>query len=260
MENIPTLAITLTVIIILFEVFKKLKPPDISTFQTDKTHEQLRKKYLKYDLFSLGLFWLFIIILTFIYYFLFVWLSDFRISILKEIVIVVKPFIAAWLLSAFFTAMLTASLITIYLGKWKLKTDWDEYCAYGFMKSGYSPKVGSIVMRTFAVITAILIIGFLDWFTAFRQDDIIVNGLFGLGNKTYQYADITDIRHVDKLKAPNGNIVEDEHYIIVFNEGSKWNSRNNGFGDYKRDTSIINLIVIEQKTGRQLTKIEFDLD
>jgi len=258
MENIPTLVITLTVIFILFEVFKKLNPTDISTFQTDKTVKQLRKKYLKYDLFSLGFFWLLTIILTFIYYFLFVWLSDFRLSLLKEIVIVVKPFIAAWFLCAFFTAMLTASIITIYISKWKLKTDWDEYSAYGYMKSGYNPKVGSIVMRTFAIINAILIIGFLDWFTAFRQDDIKVNSLFGLGNKTYQYTDIADIRDIDKLKAPNGNIVEDDHYIIVFKDGSKWNSRNNGFGDYTRDTRIIKLI--EQKTGRQLNKIEFDLD
>ena len=258
MENIPTLVILLTVIYFLVEIFRKFKPADISKFQTDKPIEELRRKYLKYDLTQIGLFFLFTIILTFVYYYVLIWLSDYRVSMIKETVIIVKPFIAAWFLSAMFTSMLTTTLIIIYLGKWKLKTDWEEYSAYGYMKSGYSPKIGSIVMRIFAIITAILVIGFLDWFTAFRQDDIVINSLFGLGNKTYLYTDIADIRDIMKVKAPNGNIVDDEHYIIIFNDGSKWNSRQNGFANFREDSKIIDLI--ELKTGRQLTKLEFDTD
>jgi hypothetical protein len=257
-NNTPTLVITLTVTFLVIAIFRQLKPTDVSEFQTDKTLVELRKKYLKYDLMQLGLLFGFTIILTFIYYKVLVAISDFNISTVKESVIVVKPFIAAWFLSAMFTAMLTATVIIVGLTKWKLKADWIEYTAYGYLKAGFSPRVGTIVIKVFAIITGLLLIGFLDWFTAFRQNDIIVNSLFGLGNKTYLYSDIIDIRDIDKLKAPNGNIVEDKHYIIVFNDGSKWNSRNSGFGDYKSDTRIMD--VVENKTGRQLTKLEFDSD
>lgn len=257
-NNTPTLIITLTVTLLVISIFRKLKPADISGFQTDKTIDELKKKYLKYDLMQIGLLFCFTIILTFVYYKVLVAISDFNISTIKESIIVVRPFPAAWFLSAMFTAMLTATVIIGRLTKWVLKADWIEYSTYGHLKAGFSPRMGSIVAKIFAIITGLLIVGFLDWFTVFRQNDIIVNNLFGLGNKTYLYSDIIDIRDIDKLKAPNGNIVDDKHYVIVFNDGLKWNSRNSGFGDYENDTRIMDLI--ESKTGRQLTELEFDSD
>jgi hypothetical protein len=258
MNDIPTLMVVLTVVFLLFWVFKALAPIDISNFHTDKSIDELKKKYMKYDLIQIGLLFIFTISLTFVYYYIFVWVSDLRISLLNETIVVVTPFLAAWFLSAMFTAMLTSTLLIMWLYQWYLKNDYDEYTSYGYIKLGFSPKVGSIVAKSFAVITAILVMLCLDWFTAFRQDDILINNLFGLGSKVYRYSDISDIRDIRKLKAPNGNIVRDEHYIIVFSDNSKWNSRQNGFGRFEENKKVIDWI--ELKTGKVTRNLEFDLN
>nr|MBA3285676.1 hypothetical protein [Nitrosopumilus sp.] len=111
-------------------------------------------------------------------------------------------------------------------------------------------------IRIFAFITGLLIISFLDWYSAFGQKEVKINGLLSIGGKTYKYSDVTKIKDIERLKAPNGNIVDDPHFIIEFSDGEKWNSRENGFASYDQDSDIIDLVTA--KTKIEPIELEFD--
>ena len=117
-------------------------------------------------------------------------------------------------------------------------------------------RILTLVVKCFAVITSILIILTFDYFTVFRTDDIILNGFFSLGNKTYLYSDILDIRDIQKSKAPNGNIVEERHFVFVFKDGKTWNSRESGYSLYDKDIKIIELVKAKSRLDTKI--LEFD--
>ncbi len=64
------------------------------------------------------------------------------------------------------------------------------------------------------------------------------------------------LKSVDKLVAPNGNIVENKYFVIDFNSNNKWSSRHGGNSNYDKDIEMINYILT--KTGLELNYLEFD--
>lgn len=257
MNELPIIVITLTVLFLLFGLFKKLSPVSSSTYITDQTIKELSKKYLKYDLLQIGLLLFLTLLLTVVFYNLFLWLSDFRVSLFENTIFAVKSYRAGLIIASLFTAMLTASMLLVYSGKLILKNNWAEYLAYNNFKYGFNyERITTLVIKCFAVITSILIILTFDYFTVFRTDNIILNGFFSLGNKTYLYSDIKDISDVQKCKAPNGNILQDRHFLIEFKDGETWNSKESGYAVYDKDIKIIELI--KAKSGLDTRILEFE--
>ena len=256
MENYIVSFTTVLILFGLYKLFEKLLPIDKAEYKTDKTVEELRKKYLKFDLKQLGMLALFTVVLVFILFMLFSVLVDLRLSLLSDITIIVKPYREMILIISLFSGMLLATLGVFAISKRLLKNDWDEYLAYSNLKYKFNyVKVSKYTIRIFALITGVLIIAFLDWYSAFGQKEIKLNGLLSIGAKTYKYSDIIEINDVERLKAPNGNIVDDPHFIVEFKDGEKWNSRDNGFANYDQDSDIIDLITT--KTNIEPIELEF---
>jgi hypothetical protein len=257
MENYIVSFTTVLILFGLYKLFEKLLPVDKAEFKTDKTIEELRKKYLKFDLKQLAVFALMTVGLVFILFKIFTELVDLRLSLLSDITIIVKPYPEMIFLISLFSGMLLATLTMFTISKRQLKNDWDEYLTYSNLKYKFNyVKVSKYTIRIFAFITGLLIIAFLDWYSAFGQKEIKLNGLLSIGAKTYKYSDINKIKDIEKLKAPNGNIVDDPHFIIEFTDGEKWNSRDNGFANYDQDSDIIDLL--KTKTNIELIELEFD--
>jgi len=257
MENYIVSFTTILILFGLYKLFGRLLPVDKAEYKTDKTVEELRKKYLRFDLKQLGIFVLLTVVIVFILFKLFSILVDLRLSLLSDVTIIVKPYPEMLFIISIFGGMLLASLTMFAISKRQLKTDWDEYLAYSNLKYKFNyVKVSKYTVRIFAFITGLLIIAFLDWYSAFGQQEIKINGLLSIGAKTYKYSDITQIKDIERLTAPNGNIVDDPHFIIEFNDGVKWNSRENGFANYDQDSDIINLIA--DKAEIEPIELEFD--
>ena len=257
MENYIVSFTTLLILFGLYKLFEKLLPIYKAEYKTEKTVEELRKKYLKFDLKQLGMFAILTVGLVYILFKLFSVLVDLRLSFLSDITIIVKPYSEMILIISLFSGMLLASLTMFTISKRQLKNDFDEYLAYSNLKYKFNyVKVSKYTIRIFALITGLLIIAFLDWYSAFGQQEIKLNGLLSIGTKTYNYSDISKIKEVERLKAPNGNIVDDPHFIIEFTDGEKWNSRENGFANYDQDSDIIDLLTT--KTNIAPIELEFD--
>lgn len=176
---------------------------------------------------------------------------------ISDAMITVAPYPEMLFTISFFGGMLLSSIAMTIIPKRQLKGDWEEYQAYNNLKYKYNyVKVSKYGLRVFFIITLIITIGVLDWYSAFGQKEIKVNGMLSIGAKTYKYTDIARVKEVERIKAPNGEIRHEPHFIIEFSDGENWNSRENGFVNEVLDNEILELVV--EKTYLESVELEFD--
>lgn len=249
-------AITAFVLAILFLLFRKFAPPPTEGFKSNKSIDELRAKYKKIDITQLLILFPATFVLAFVIYHLLAAAQNLYFSLYSDVQILVSMSLG-FILVAGFAGMTAAAFLMTYFTKRKLGDDWPEYNEYNNMKYGFNTeRIGRITFQVIGALTFILFMAIFDDYCMFRANDIIVNEFTSFGNKTYSYSDVSEIRDVLKSKAPNGNIVEEEHYVIEFNDGLKWNSRYNGFGNFEKNSEIINLV--QEKTGKEIVALEFD--
>jgi hypothetical protein len=117
-------------------------------------------------------------------------------------------------------------------------------------------KVTYYSVRVFAILTILLVFTSADCFYTFGKNEINLNTVTSIGTKIYSYSQIKEIQAIQKIKAPNGNIISDPYYVIKFPDGEAWSSRDNGFENYKENVSIINLVCEKTKLKPQLLEFE----
>jgi hypothetical protein len=156
-----------------------------------------------------------------------------------------------------FGGLLIAVPVSFWIGKRQLKADWPEFLAYTNLKYKFdSIKVMKYVTGFLTVLLALLLTVFFDWYSAFGKEEVKINGALSLGQRTYKYSDITRIKELEKFYAPSGKIVTNPHFVIEFNDGRKWNSRESGFDNYEKNRQILELVIA--KTNQRPIKQEFD--
>jgi hypothetical protein len=257
MENFIVSFTTIIILFGLYKLFERLLPVENTEYKTEKSFEELRKKYLKLDIKQLAIFALMTVVFVYFLFEIFSILIDFRLSFVSDKTFIVKPYPEMIFIISLFSGILLSSLIMFLISKRLLKNDWHEYLAYTNLKYKFNYlKVSRYSVRIFALITGLLLVGFLDWYSAFGQKEIKLNGLLSIGSKTYKYSDIAKIEEVERFKAPNGDIINDPHFIIEFTNGDKWNSRDNGFANYHKDWQIIEFVLT--KTNIKTKYIEFN--
>jgi hypothetical protein len=132
-----------------------------------------------------------------------------------------------FMLPALFAGILSGAIPTDLLYRLLLKKRYAEYALYGNLKAGFD---GWKVVKFLAVLILIPSLIFstlaMDCYARFTDDRIITNRYWGFGETTYNYNQITRIKSVRLIKAPNGNIVENPYHIVHFNNGEIWSTRN----------------------------------
>jgi hypothetical protein len=244
-------------IIGFYKFCEKVFPSNRSEYTSNKNQATLKTLYVGHDLNNQGIFLLSAVVAGFMIYKLLPWLLDLRLSFVTDQVIMVKHTESMSLLIAVFSGMLIAIPVSFFIAKRKLKADWPEYLAYQNLKYRFNyMKATKYTTWALTVIVAFLLVLFFGWYSAFGNQEIKINGALSLSSKIYRYSDITKAKELESLYAPNGNIVNDPHFVIEFNDGQKWNSRESGFDNFDQDKQIIELI--RSKTNLELIKQEFD--
>jgi hypothetical protein len=77
----------------------------------------------------------------------------------------------------------------------------------------------SIVFVTGAAVWSVLS---LDWYDRFEEDRVVINELWGLGETTYGYDQVTQIVETTHFVAPNGKLVERTRQFVIFADGRQW--------------------------------------
>lgn len=258
MDQVTTLVVASAVAFFLvLRTFHKLIPLNSPNFETHSTFKKLKEKYKRFDAIQLGIQFATAAGLFFAFKRAFSTIANLMQPSIDDVIILVKPFSGMILTLSLFCAILISTLLSLAIVKAQLKDDWSEYLAYLNLKYKFNyVRVSKYVIPIFALATVSLAVGVLDFYTVFGKDHIKTNGLLSLGTTTYSYEDVVEVKEVEKLIAPNGNVVVDPHYVIEFNNGENWNSRENGFANYSQDSQIIDLVL--SKTDLTLIVLEFD--
>ena len=92
-------------------------------------------------------------------------------------------------------------------------------------------------------------------YTIFNAKEVIISKAFELEKKKYSYADVKELRWVKFFKAPSGKRIMRPHFVITFNDGERWLSRENFESDDKTSEEnllkfLLNLTQLELKESR----------
>lgn len=219
--------------------------------------EYLYKTYKKWDSVAIVALLFFSGILTFVWYGIIHTIADLSFGTLKKGILTAKTIDEYWFFPAFFLAILSSVFPLMVLFKAVLKDKYKEYIAYSnslYKADGFR----ALKAVSFILIPICIIVIFLgmNWYTIFTPAEFYKNGYFSLNETVHQYSDTKAIYKIKKFKAPNGNIVEEPYYIIVFIDGYKWSQRDDPveIGDF--ETKVLKYIY--QKSGKKVENIEYE--
>lgn len=244
-------------LIVFYKFCEKVFPVGKAEYSTNKNFAALKILYVGHDFKQQGIFLGTAVAAGLILVKLLEWLLDLRLSFVSDQEIIVKPGADMRYVLSIFAGLLIAVPVSFWIGKRQLKGDWPEFLAYTNLKYKFNAmKVMKYVTGFISVLVGLLTIIYFDYYSTFGKQEIKINGALSLGSKTYKYSDITKIKALERFYAPNGNIVTDPHFVIEFNDGKKWNSRESGFERNDENRQIIELV--QSKTDLELIKQEFD--
>lgn len=196
--------------------------------------------YKKLKNISTIIFFVLVILLTIFSYYSLISLANLRISLIKNVIFTAKPFVDGFYISAFFLAMLFSLIIYFYLLKSILKNKSNKY--YAIAAYSYITNFGSlprIVYMLLIILISISSIGFINWFTIFKKEEILINNSFGIGYKEYRYNEVKKINQIIITEENNNSY---EYFEILFEDGYRWSSENDGYKKFNSEKNIINFI------------------
>ncbi len=256
-ETIITTALPIILTSLALYAVAKYFPAKKSRCQTTKSIKELKKEFFKFDLLIYVLFFIITPITTFVLYELFGWFSDIRFSSFQNGGFLCIPPRLIWTIPAFFLSIGIFGFVQQKLIEFILKKRMDEYIAYANLKFGYDAEKSNRFFYKFTLLlVGLFSLFFINKYSYFGKDQIVVSDFFQLTKSTYKYSDITSMKAIEKAIAPNGNIVISKHYIIDFLESEKWNSKYSG--EVENGTMIDMIQFISQSADLELQCLEFD--
>jgi hypothetical protein len=242
---------------LIFWIFNKYFPANKSKYQSLKSLRELRQEFWIFDFLILFLFFVLTPIFVYLTYQLFGVISDLRFSKFVNDGFLFLPDQMMWLIPAIFSGLGLAGFVFIVIQKPLLKEKYYDYTAYYNMKYGFdADKASKFLIKFLLVLVTCFFILAINNYAHFGNEKIQISNFFQLSEYEYEYDDIVEIKSIEKLYAPNGNVVSDNHFVIDFTNKNKWSSRHGGNSNHVRDEELINHIL--NKTGYELTYLEFD--
>ncbi len=246
-------------IIILLTLFV-LK--ELFSFKFDKddysiTTEELRDEFGRKHLLLLLLFFILLPTIAIGLAIFFNSLSTWSFANDKAIIHLIKTNKVSWFGMAVMSTLGCVVLAMFKISKWIFKSNKSKYWFYynrihGSYASGLLKYLGILLVLT----SSILVCLHLNSFVKFKEGTIEINQLSFLKMVEYDYDSITKIIQYQKTVAPNGNIVEQAHYAIVFNDNFEWRTNDDLRFPVKNDNAVFSFLI--EKTGLKLNEIEID--
>lgn len=161
-----------------------------------------------------------------------------------------------WIIPAIFLGLFTAYIISVHMVKYYLGDDFLDYIAYnntvfGFPAIQYMRQLSMIMIP----ICFLLTITFMNDYTLFTKDRIIINEFKTINEKHYQYSDIKTIYQVQQIKLPSGEIERNQHAVLIFRDGTVWDSRDKG--DITIQLNYGGLAYIQYQSKKEIETMQY---
>jgi len=248
------LAAAVGVPVVFFLLAKIMPARHTEGVSYDIPFEELRKRYATWDRISTYAVIGFMAVLTCLLYLVFILLQSFCLSQLPPSAFVLSADHGLWLLPAFFLGLAGAAVPTHFLFSRMLGGRYREFLYYCNLRAGFDA-LRAYYWITFVIATpALLVIPLaLDYYIRFAEDEIAISPFFSFGENRRPYSDVKEIRSVATFRAPNGNVVSNPYYQIVFEDGLIWSIRDGlQKKDTERDRAIMNFV--SQRSGKSISR------
>jgi len=253
----PNLILFILNIIVIFCSYKiliksnifyiKLDDDALESFDYDVNTKLLKKK----QNISILIFFFLVLFFGILSYKIFILLTNFKISLIQNIVFVATPFKEGMIVPSLFSGLIFSTIFYFIFLKIKLKDTNNKYYSY-YVKNyllNYDNPLARFIYLLCIIVISILFMGFVNWFTVFKSDEILINNIFGLSHKVYTYKQIANFKEVNtssEKQYPN------IHYEIVFSDGNKWSTENDAYNTFNGNKNAIKFI--EKLSGMKIKK------
>ncbi len=215
------MAVSFIVTVIIMALIRK-----VNVFQpvinSSKTLAELEEEYRNWDQLSFILVAVFVGLVGFLTWGCLSTLATIQISHIESGKYLIPQHQDIWILLAFFMGLILSSIPLHFLYLTLLgKERYGEYTEYADRKHGVNGlKVFTCLASGIVPVCLALTFLALDSYTRVTDDAFVVNRFFGIGEKSYGYDEIKNIKLTKSFEAPNGNIVRRDEYTIHFTDGT----------------------------------------
>jgi hypothetical protein len=233
-------------------------PPERNT--TGLSFEELRARYRKWELAALIPFFGFAAALTVLWFCVLVVVNDFVISNLPANRFVMAPLRMIWFVPALLVGILSSEVPLKITYRTLLGSErFAEYTTYINLHWEVDAlRANRHLLLVLGVPLVIFLILAMNWYTVFADNEIIVKRFWSVTPDRYQYAQVQAIGAVSQVRAPNGNVVPRQHFVIKFNDGRVWSTDWSPQGGSDRDLDQAVIEFVSHRSKLKIQKVEFD--
>lgn len=209
---------------IAFLVLRRLFPVPPGA-QVDRSLEDLRKEYGRWELLTLPLFLGIAPVASYLWWKLFLGLEAETGFAYDGAVFALRPAPIAWLIPAMFLGMLSAGPAVDAVLRRLLKDRYREYVAYQNLRHGFdSEAMAKSFYLGFGGLVAVSVLMIGSWYAIFTTAEIRLNPFFGIRERTFSYAEVVSIKTAPTFVAPNGKTVQRREYVVQFSDSTSWST------------------------------------
>jgi hypothetical protein len=237
---------------IVFELFRRWFPlPALDSSERPLSREE-RRVYRVWELMASVPLILFAGALIYLWYLALKLAADLYFRVPADTVYLVQPPAFVWIFPAFMLGILSAGIPLNGLYFVLLRHRFRRFSRF------CDERVGFDGFRAFRATAIVFIISCLvyswivaSFFARFTQEGVEIGRPLWFGN-FYNYKQIRRIEYRATFQAPNGNIVNRPHYVILFDDGASWSS--DRLFDAGSDEAAKIVELVSRRSGRAIDK------
>jgi hypothetical protein len=131
-----------------------------------------------------------------------------------------------WWIPAIFLGMITSMIPLDWLYRTLLRDRYRRYERYCMERVGFDPRrLYVCIVVIFFAGAAVFFLAGVTSYSRFTDAGIEIQRPFSLRSSFYEYARVRAIEYRATFRAPAGNRVQTPHYVILFDDGRSWSSR-----------------------------------
>jgi len=217
---------------------------------------ELAIKYGKWDIYALPLFFISAPVVGYLSWLVMVKISSFRYSLLSQSNYMFLPLPISWGIIAIFVGIMGSAIPMYLIIRLLLGDKYPEYQKFNSMKSsGNTHKSFYIFFGILALLCIIASTLMLDYYTIAYPDKLVINELWGVGEKQYSYTDIDSIRSSKQQKKGSDRLVYTVEFTDEYKFSTSWDTND-------RDPKQINSFMeyAAQRSGIKIKSVSTESD
>jgi hypothetical protein len=237
-----------------FAVLRRIYPAQ-PALSSSRTLEDLRGEYARWELLGLPLYLLFAPIGTYLCWQLFLGVSDGVGFIETNEGLFLWPAPIAWLLPAMFFGLILSWPPIDFIYRRMLRERYPEYVAYQSRRFGINFQKLLFPFYAFlAGLSALFVLLLANCYVHITPEHIRINPFFGVSERVYPYAEVSNIRTAPAFIAPNGNRVDRRLFIVTFSDSRTWNTNDNP-SDASESEVVAVIRAISERSGKPISEV-----